>query len=72
MAQELPDLMVHCLTDVWLDHPDTFRGLSSIFDRCVESGAIPRVCVLCGNFTSKGIPQGNAREIQAYQGTNTA
>ncbi|KAH8113232.1 epsilon DNA polymerase [Phellopilus nigrolimitatus] len=67
IARELPDLMFHCLSDVWLDHPETFRGLSSIFSRCIDAGAIPRVFVLCGNFTSKGIPQGSSREIQAYQ-----
>lgn len=60
--------MFHCLSDVWLDHPETFVGLARIFDRCIEAEAIPYIVILCGNFTSRGIPQGNSREIQAYQG----
>lgn len=68
ISREFEDLMFHCLSDVWLDHPKTFVGLANIFERCMEAEAIPFVFVLCGNFTSRGIPQGNSREIQAYQG----
>ena len=25
LTRELPDLMFHCLSDVWLDHQDTFH-----------------------------------------------
>ncbi|KAI5124943.1 hypothetical protein M0805_007370 [Coniferiporia weirii] len=67
IIRELPDLMFHCLSDVWLDHPETFHGLSNILNRCVEAGAIPRVFILCGNFSSRGISQGSSREMQAYQ-----
>lgn len=40
-----------------------------MFDNCVENDFIPRVIVLCGNFTSKSIAHGNARDVQTYQGT---
>ncbi|TFY82947.1 hypothetical protein EWM64_g1062 [Hericium alpestre] len=55
------------LSDVWLDHPDTLRGLGKIFDNCIENSFIPKVMVLCGNFTSRGIAQGNSRDISRYQ-----
>ncbi|EJD01129.1 epsilon DNA polymerase [Fomitiporia mediterranea MF3/22] len=67
VSREFENLMFHCLSDVWLDHPETFVGLASIFDRCIEAEAIPLVFILCGNFTSRGIAQGNGREIQSYQ-----
>ncbi|KAA1475990.1 DNA polymerase epsilon subunit B [Dentipellis sp. KUC8613] len=54
------------LSDVWLDHPDTLKGLGKIFDNCMENNFIPKVIVLCGNFTSRGIAQGNSRDIQRY------
>lgn len=68
LAREHPDLMIHCLSDVWLDHPATFDGLDKIFSTCIESEMVPLVFVLCGNFTSRGIAQGNSREVAAYQG----
>ncbi|PAV20866.1 epsilon DNA polymerase [Pyrrhoderma noxium] len=67
IAREYPDLMFHCLSDVWLDHPETLSGISSIFMKCVEADAIPKVFILCGNFTSRGIAQGNSRDVQLYQ-----
>ena len=60
--------MFHCLSDVWLDRPATFDGLHNIFQRCMETEMIPLIFVLCGNFTSRGIAQGNSREVAAYQG----
>lgn len=39
-----------------------------MFDNCMENSFIPKVIVLCGNFTSVGIPQGNGREVRKYQG----
>ena len=60
--------MFHCLSDVWLDHPDTFAGLATIFSKCEETGTIPRGFILCGNFTSKTIVQGSSKDIQAYSG----
>ncbi|KAH9039302.1 DNA polymerase epsilon subunit B [Lactarius pseudohatsudake] len=54
-------------SDVWLDHPDTLRGLQKIFDNCIENNFIPKVIVFCGNFSSSGIAQGNSRDVQKYQ-----
>ena len=39
-----------------------------MFDNCMETNFIPKVIVLCGNFTSVGVPQGDGREIRKYQG----
>jgi DNA polymerase epsilon subunit 2 len=55
-------------SDVWLDQPDTLRGLRKVFDNCIENNFIPKVIVMCGNFTSRGIAQGNSRDVQRYQG----
>ncbi|PCH41097.1 DNA polymerase epsilon subunit B [Wolfiporia cocos MD-104 SS10] len=64
---DLPDLRFFVLSDVWLDHPDTFRGLRKMFDNCIENSFIPKVIVLCGNFSSRGVPQGNSREVRKLQ-----
>ncbi|KAI0771567.1 epsilon DNA polymerase [Trametes elegans] len=64
---ELPDLRFFVLSDVWLDRPETLLGLRKMFDNCMENSFIPKVIVLCGNFTSVGIPQGNGREVRRYQ-----
>lgn len=45
------------------------QGLKKLFDNCIENQFIPRLIVLCGNFSSKGVAQGNAREVRRYQGT---
>ncbi|TDL29547.1 epsilon DNA polymerase [Rickenella mellea] len=66
LRKEWSELMVHCLSDVWLDHPETFNALSKIFDTCTEARTIPRVFVLCGNFTSRGISQTSGKDIQSY------
>lgn len=68
IEQELPDLNFFFLSDVWLDHPETFNGLRKMFDNCVEANFIPKVIVLCGNFTTRGISHGSARDLQRYQG----
>ena len=68
MQLEFPDLRFFVLSDVWLDRPDTLLGLRKIFDHCMENSFIPKVIVLCGNFTSIGIPQGNGGEVRKYQG----
>ena len=65
---ELPDMRFFVLSDVWLDKPDTLLGLRKMFDNCMENSFIPKVIVLCGNFTSTGVPQGNGREVRKYQG----
>lgn len=39
-----------------------------MFDNCIENDFVPRVIVMCGNFTSKSIAHGNGREVGRYQG----
>ncbi|KZT20388.1 DNA polymerase epsilon subunit B [Neolentinus lepideus HHB14362 ss-1] len=67
IQEELSDLSFFFLSDVWLDHPETLNGLRKMFDNCIENSFIPKVIVLCGNFTSHGISQGSGREIQKCQ-----
>ncbi|TFK55960.1 DNA polymerase epsilon subunit B [Heliocybe sulcata] len=67
IQEELSDLSFFFLSDVWLDHPDTITGLRKLFQNCVDNNFIPKVIVLCGNFTSHGISHGNGREIQKCQ-----
>ncbi|KIM90898.1 hypothetical protein PILCRDRAFT_94563 [Piloderma croceum F 1598] len=67
IREELPDLHFFFLSDVWLDHPQTLPGLQKIFDNCIENSFVPKLVVLCGNFTSRSISQGNARDVQRYQ-----
>jgi hypothetical protein len=62
------DLNFFFLSDVWLDHPQTLRGLQKMFDNCVENSFIPKIIVFCGNFTSRSITQGNGRDLVRYQG----
>jgi len=38
-----------------------------MFDNCIENDFIPRVIVMCGNFTSKSIAHGDGRDVQIYQ-----
>ncbi|KAH8105899.1 epsilon DNA polymerase [Cristinia sonorae] len=67
LQTDMPDLRFFVLSDLWLDKPDTFIGLRKMLDNCVENGFIPKVIILCGNFSSRGIAQGNAGEIRRYQ-----
>ncbi|EKM59210.1 uncharacterized protein PHACADRAFT_181204 [Phanerochaete carnosa HHB-10118-sp] len=67
LREDWPDLRCFVLSDVWLDHPDTMQGLKKLFDNCVENQFIPRLIVLCGNFSQRGVAQGNSREIRRYQ-----
>ncbi|KAK7470534.1 DNA-directed DNA polymerase epsilon, subunit B [Stygiomarasmius scandens] len=67
VREDLPDLHFFFLSDVWLDHPRTLPGLRKMFDNCVENDFVPKVLVMCGNFTSRSISNGNARDIQRYQ-----
>lgn len=71
IREEIPELHFFFLSDVWLDHPQTLPGLQKVFDNCIENDFIPRVIVLCGNFTSTSIAHGNARDVQLYQGMYT-
>ncbi|KAJ3933098.1 MAG: DNA polymerase alpha/epsilon subunit B-domain-containing protein [Lentinula lateritia] len=67
VQEELSDLHFFFLSDVWLDHPFTLPGIRKMLDNCVENDFIPKVIVLCGNFTSESITHGNARDISRYQ-----
>lgn len=64
---DLADLRFFVLSDVWLDHPDTLSGLRKMFDNCMENSFVPKVMVFCGNFSSRGIPQGDSREARKFQ-----
>ncbi|KAG6821618.1 hypothetical protein H0H93_000127 [Arthromyces matolae] len=66
VREELPDLHFFFLSDVWLDHPQTLIGLEKVFQNCDETDFIPKLMVLCGNFTRQSISHGNSREIQTY------
>ncbi|KAJ3512535.1 hypothetical protein NLJ89_g3461 [Agrocybe chaxingu] len=67
IREELPELHFFFLSDVWLDHPQTLSGIQKMFDNCIENEFIPKVIVMCGNFTSKSIAHGNGRDVQRYQ-----
>ncbi|KAG9317411.1 DNA polymerase epsilon, subunit B [Chiua virens] len=67
VREELSDVYFFFLSDVWLDNPKTFVGLQKMFDNCIENSFIPRVIVMCGNFTSRSIVQGSGQDIQRYQ-----
>jgi len=68
ISEEIPELHFFFLSDVWLDHPQSLPGIQKMFDNCIENDFIPRVIVMCGNFTSKSIAHGDARDVQRYQG----
>jgi len=83
LQKELPNTMVHCLSDVWLDHPDTFRALDALFAKCVSAAQapsyasddvdgglnipLPKLFIFCGNFSTQGVAQGTSKEMQDYQ-----
>ncbi|KAF8663414.1 hypothetical protein AX16_000986 [Volvariella volvacea WC 439] len=67
VQNELPDLHFFFLSDVWLDHPRTLPGLQKLLDNCIENNFIPRVIVLCGNFTTHSLVHGDSRDLQRYQ-----
>jgi DNA polymerase epsilon subunit 2 len=66
VREELSDTYFFFLSDVWLDNPKTFLGLQKVFDNCIENSFIPKVIVMCGNFTSQSIIQGSGQDIQRY------
>jgi len=68
IREELPELHFFFLSDVWLDNPQTLPGIQRMLDHCIENDFIPRIIVMCGNFTSKSIAHGNGRDVQRYQG----
>lgn len=67
LREEHPSLAFFCFSDLWLDHPETLSGLKRIFEACIENAFIPKIFILCGNFSSKGIAQTDGREILRYQ-----
>ncbi|KAJ7638909.1 DNA polymerase alpha/epsilon subunit B-domain-containing protein [Roridomyces roridus] len=67
VREELSDLNFFFLSDVWLDHPRTLSGLQKMFENCVENHFVPKLIVLCGNFTSRSINHGQGRDVQRYQ-----
>jgi DNA polymerase epsilon subunit 2 len=68
--EDLSALNFFFLSDVWLDHPQTLRGLQKMFDNCVENSFIPKIIVLCGNFTSRSIARGSGRDFLCYEGSS--
>lgn len=68
VREELSDVHFFFLSDVWLDNPKTFVALQRMFDNCIENSFIPKVIVMCGNFTSRSIIQGSGQDIQRYHG----
>lgn len=67
VREELSDVYFFFLSDVWLDRPQTFVGLRKMLDNCIENNFIPKVIVMCGNFTSRSTAQGCGRDVQQYQ-----
>ncbi|KAF8639903.1 hypothetical protein AX17_001154 [Amanita inopinata Kibby_2008] len=67
VKEEFADINFFFLSDVWLDHSRTLPGLRKVFDNCIENSFIPKVMVLCGNFTSRPIARGSGRDLQTYQ-----
>ena len=68
VREELSDVYFFFLSDVWLDNPKTLIGLQKMIDNCIENSFIPKVIVMCGNFTSRSIIQGSGQDIQRYHG----
>ena len=68
IEQELSDLNFFVLSDVWLDHSTTLEGIRKMFDNCIEVNFVPKVVVLCGNFTTRDISPASVRDAQKYQG----
>ncbi|KAJ7276499.1 epsilon DNA polymerase [Mycena haematopus] len=67
VREEFSDLNFFFLSDVWLDHPKTLPALQKMFENCVENHFVPKLIVLCGNFTSRSISHGQGRDLQRYQ-----
>jgi DNA polymerase epsilon subunit 2 len=68
LKEEHPSLAFFCFSDFWLDQPETLGGLRKIFEACIENAFIPKVFILCGNFSSKGITRADGRDVLRYQG----
>lgn len=64
--EEFPDLTVFAISDVRLDNERTMKGLQKMFQSCVDGDFIPKVFILCGNFSSKNVT--TDLEMDAYRG----
>ncbi|KAL1706404.1 DNA polymerase alpha/epsilon subunit B-domain-containing protein [Schizophyllum commune] len=67
VQEDFENMQFFVLSDVWLDHPRTLPGLRLMFENCVANDFVPKVIVLCGNFTTQSISHGDGRDIQRYQ-----
>ncbi|KAF8525322.1 epsilon DNA polymerase [Gautieria morchelliformis] len=70
LAEQLSEhtqLTFFILSDLWLDHPRTMVGLRKLFQNCIENNWLPKVFIMCGNFSSKGVAKGSGRNIMKYQ-----
>lgn len=65
---EHTQLTFFILSDLWLDHPRTMIGIRKLFHSCIESNWLPKVFIMCGDFSSKGVVKGSGRDIIQYQG----
>ena len=43
-------------------------GIRKLFHSCIESNWLPKVFIMCGDFSSKGVVKGSGRNIVQYQG----
>jgi hypothetical protein len=64
--EDFSDLTVFAISDVRLDNERTMKGLQKMFQSCVGGDFIPKVFILCGNFSSKNVT--TDLEMDAYRG----
>jgi len=64
--EEFSDLTVFAISDVRLDNERAMEGLQKMFQSCVSGDFIPKVFILCGNFSSKNVT--TDLEMDAYRG----
>ncbi|KAG8835941.1 DNA-directed DNA polymerase epsilon, subunit B [Serendipita sp. 399] len=62
---ENANISILLISDVRLDDERTLKGLRALFEQAVEADVIPKIFVLCGNFT--GTPVGNDIEMDSYK-----
>ncbi|KAF8592440.1 epsilon DNA polymerase [Ramaria rubella] len=70
LAEQLSEhtqLTFFVMSDLWLDHPRTLDGIHKLFHNCIENNWLPKVFIMCGNFSSRGVAKGNGRSIMRYQ-----
>lgn len=62
---ENADITLLVLSDVHLDDERTLKGLRKLFEQAVEAEVIPKIFILCGDFTSGNIK--NDIEMDRYK-----